>query len=356
MYFTEKSVLSQEENGLIKSFYSGLANGYCFTLTTLQKLKSKQSVFETYYRTNQPCYGEMRKYKSTHEDCTAPEDKPGDLHDPFPFTGDLYRITVGYPINSEFKSQKVFMEYLLTESPMSKAIIPDTPSKVIKYPEAMAFAFSANAEPTVLVNMFKNCMSWLPSLGVQRWENLRSYGLTKDQALFAMMFLSSTNSGYDNEDDYLEDCDCETCKAFRENNKKEPGSADKVFLNFINTAEYTNTNYPSPKKFFSGDFNCLSHDGNTWQEGASYSRKQMDKPWEYGGGTLTDTGDIYSAKSIAEWANEKMKDKKVTEKEAYVHIFSIIDEYEQYLDDIFSKKEEKAKKIVAKKINLLEKA
>lgn len=372
MYFNHKTVLYHEATGMINSFYENEASGYCFTITMRDTLMNGADCFEMYYRNSQPCYGELRKYAETHEGCTAPEEKPSDLFDPFPFSGKAYRITAGYSIQKEKeKEQLEFMNYLLLESPMSKAIYNKKDALVLKHGnQKYSFAFSAEADPTVLVNMFKNCQSWLNGSGLNRWLKLVDYGLTKDQALFALMFLSTSSSPYndDCEDDldwdYSETCDCEVCQAMRaeaEGEKKEGEKEKKKKISFVNTSEYVNTNYPSPKNFFAGVFNKLSHDGDTWAEGGSYSRRKMDKSWECGETKLYDSGQIFGADSIAKWAQKQLPDEKMTEAEAYRKIFSVIEEYDNYLDSLFKKEdvvvdEKQPKKKVAKKINLLEKA
>lgn len=78
----------------IKSFSDGvdqlndiipkLVGGISWAMLTFEK--DSNEPWKLHVRNNQPCYGEMRKYKVTHGSaCTQPEDKrPSDLHHPFP--------------------------------------------------------------------------------------------------------------------------------------------------------------------------------------------------------------------------------------------------------------------------------
>lgn len=59
-----------------------------------------EGVVKTYIHDHQPCFGELRKYKSTHGDeCTQPKDyRPGDLYTPFP---EGTPIAVGFRFNHD---------------------------------------------------------------------------------------------------------------------------------------------------------------------------------------------------------------------------------------------------------------
>lgn len=77
----------------IKSFSEGvdqlnmtiprLIGSIAWAMLTFEKDSAEP--WKLHVRNSQPCYGEMRKYKISHSDCTQPLDtRPGDLHHPFP--------------------------------------------------------------------------------------------------------------------------------------------------------------------------------------------------------------------------------------------------------------------------------
>jgi hypothetical protein len=107
-------------------------------------------------RVQQPCYGELRKYKETHGDgCTKPESKrPGDLFWPFPF-GTPEALATGFDGMSSRSHMYPMLDYLFSnESPFKKGFI-----------SAENIEWSANRsgivllhtefDPTVLVNLLK---------------------------------------------------------------------------------------------------------------------------------------------------------------------------------------------------------
>ena len=78
-------MLTKEESGYILpklEDFLNTASGIAFCLV----MRDSSGGLQIYPRINQPCWGELRKYKSTHpSDCTQPEDRrPGDLSHPFP--------------------------------------------------------------------------------------------------------------------------------------------------------------------------------------------------------------------------------------------------------------------------------
>ena len=133
-------------------------DGINFTLV----MRDSKDNLALYRRGSQPCYGELRKYKSTHGDeCTQPKNhKPGDLHDPFP-DGTPEALAIGWsPFNGIPKegALKELIDYVWSDaSPWVKGfggksnIIIDQHGVILK---------DLKIDPTVLINLLKCMQGW----------------------------------------------------------------------------------------------------------------------------------------------------------------------------------------------------
>lgn len=109
-----------------------------------------------YERVQQPCYGELRKYKETHGDgCTKPESKrPSDLFWPFPF-GTPEALAIGLPEWRGAKGHRPMFDYLFSnESPFRTGFIS---AENIEWSKGSAGLVLLDTEfdPTVLINLLK---------------------------------------------------------------------------------------------------------------------------------------------------------------------------------------------------------
>lgn len=132
-------------------------------------------------RENQPCYGELRKYESTHPgECTQPHNpKPGDLHAPFP-VGTPIALALRF-LSTPSKDNNVWLEYLFgSESPWRNGI---GNVEFIRRDGNIAGMImnDTKIDPTVLVNALKQ----VNSLGVKSdsFTRLLELGLNMDEAI-----------------------------------------------------------------------------------------------------------------------------------------------------------------------------
>lgn len=113
-------------------------------------------------RWNQPCYGELRKYKSTHPDeCTQPKNgKPDDLWHPFP---DGTPVAVGTKFNHKpSEASDALLRFVFSgNSPWLSGI--GDPDLVLNKKEHVVGVLMRDTrlDPTVLVNLFNNVKSLL---------------------------------------------------------------------------------------------------------------------------------------------------------------------------------------------------
>lgn len=157
-------LISEETRQAFRDFIPGSCVSYIFAT----KLDGKEVLHP---RAVQPCYGELRKYKRTHGDqATKPENRPGDLHWPFP---EGTPIGACFPFENggteEFDTYVRFLfsdkspwvrgfgseknvEFVLDEKGHVKSVIID----------------DSHFDPTVLVNLLKVIQSNLVS-GFTRW-------------------------------------------------------------------------------------------------------------------------------------------------------------------------------------------
>ena len=113
-------------------------------------------------RWNQPCYGELRKYKSTHPDeCTQPKnEKPDDLWHPFP---DGTPVAVGTKfLHKPSEASDALLRFVFSgRSPWLSGI--GGPQLVLGEKEHIVGVLMRDTrlDPTVLVNLFNNVKSLL---------------------------------------------------------------------------------------------------------------------------------------------------------------------------------------------------
>lgn len=281
----------------IDTFYN-FSSGMNFTITTIVKDGDKE-VISTATRKNQPCYGELRRYKRTHKDtCTAPENKPGDLHSPYP-KGETIQITAAYNSNEWKEDDKKFLVFLLEESPFSRGIVD--PQIVGVSNSRFYVSVGGDSNPNVVVNLFKNMYSWVGYDIGKKWEQAVEKGLTKDEALFMIMFMSSN------------------------------------FLStlYVGSCGYTNTTHPDIDMFFGRKeipYNLLTHDGATFREGGNYSRVYMHGLWEWGldGREEVHKKDKYM--TIAQFSLKEFPSKEAI-KNPLKAFHDILSGYQKYLAD-----------------------
>lgn len=142
-------------------------------------------------RPGQPCYGELRKYESTHKgDCTQPLDqKPGDLHCPFPEgnpTGVVFPFNKisGWETISKEANDLMFEAFFGERSPWLKGITPRTFITHEGRIGAVQF-HDAKIDPTVLVNLCKNFRNSLAR--ADDLLELVKYGMSLNEATAVLL-------------------------------------------------------------------------------------------------------------------------------------------------------------------------
>lgn len=137
-------------------------------------------------RSNTPCYGELRKYVSTHGDkATQPEDRPSDLYWPFP---DGTPVAVGVrfdqrPSGRYHGVSEVITHLLRNDSPWRRGF--GTKDDVIQTENGLIFK-NTEIDPTVLVHLLKVIQN-LP----ERKDFSQYFGDLSDLGFFAKVFLES---------------------------------------------------------------------------------------------------------------------------------------------------------------------
>lgn len=143
-----------------------------------------------YTRQKQPCYGELRKYESTHKgECTQPENqKPTDLHHPFPegtptglvvpFTNYFEQV---YPVLAEGEANSLFETMFSIDSPWARGFGKEI-SFVKKNNSVNAVKFSdMTLDSTILVNSFKVMQGLITK--VRDFNDLLTIGMDRYEAL-----------------------------------------------------------------------------------------------------------------------------------------------------------------------------
>lgn len=166
--------------------------GICFALA----MRNEDGNIQIYERENQPCYGELRKYKSTHGDeATQDENRPGDLTKPFP-KGKPEALAIRFDGWDKIRLTDEgveFFDYLLSDrSPFVRGFggtgnIEWTPNR-----EGIVL-LDLEIDPTVLVNMLKhiqyNSREW-GSVDYKRFSNYKKAGMSEVQAFCATYTVS----------------------------------------------------------------------------------------------------------------------------------------------------------------------
>lgn len=280
--------------------------GLRFTITMRWKTGNGFDTVEIYSRANQPCYGELRQYKSTHpETCTGKEKKPTDLHSPFPTTGSVEDISAGFNASSGVMRDKeiAFLTQLVNNSVYSKCLSLNY--ELSEDSKTHILLVGGDSEPTVTVQLFKHLFGSLATLA-EKWHNVcqKGWDVSFDEFLFVEFFLliyGDINSLF------------------------SVGSPDS----------YVSTLYPSVTKFLGGDYNKVSTDGDTFREGGNYSRFLLSESWAHP--KYIRPYERYSEvkttkKPFGSFAKENF-DSKTNKKDIYKELIKIAKEYEKYLDE-----------------------
>lgn len=124
--------------------------------TLISKGRPEFTDFHIVPRDSLPCWGELRRYKSSHKDCTRPEDsRPHDLFQPFP-DGTPYGIVIG--MRNWFNHNKYtdVIRRVITEGPW-KSILGDKVEVTDDYISITSYNTGLNGglklDSTVLVSL-----------------------------------------------------------------------------------------------------------------------------------------------------------------------------------------------------------
>lgn len=204
------------------------------------------TAYEAFFRDNQPCYGELRKYKSVHgEQATQNEHKPSDLYSPFPFYGTPCGVTAGFDLGEGGdKSMQEFMTYMLCKSPYSKTF-GKVSTRLLKNRYFVLSWDDGEFDPTAAVNMLTHIRAAKWGSSVKVWEECIKGGMSEDDALFTILFLTNPLGS-----------------------KAGIGSV----------SGYISTSKPSYKNFIAGNCNKKLSNG-LFKERKDYNRKDMHDVW-----------------------------------------------------------------------------
>ncbi len=155
-------------------------------------------------RYSMPCYGELRKYKRTHpEDYTSSENKPTDLHYPFP---EGHPAALGLNLPPSEKNEEVYKDLFSNESPFINGFRSKDNVLFIRKESGVPGPIigfvvkDLEIDPTVLVNLLKFTRYNL----ALPYSRLREAGATIQEALGIIylnngmdpMYSTNKNSGY----------------------------------------------------------------------------------------------------------------------------------------------------------------
>jgi len=156
--------------------------------------------YSVHYRLDQPCYGELRKYKMTHGTmCTRPEsEKPDDLFNPFP-KGVPHAVVIPfhdlYHDDGKSEGRKHFLEFLVSEdSPWISGFGSPDKVEMIKKDEVYhGFILrDMHIDPTVMVQLIWATRDISHS---GTFDRLVADGLTSIEAV-AVLYANSSNDPY----------------------------------------------------------------------------------------------------------------------------------------------------------------
>lgn len=148
-------------------------------------MRNEDESLTLHVRSAIPCYGELRKYRSTHGDeATQPEDRPGDLYWPFP-TGTPVAIGVKF-------DQRKGRQHSLVQNDIARMISNDSPwrrgfgsqNDVIQTENGLIFK-NTEIDPTVLVHMLKVIQ------GITHQQYDQFFGGARDIGFFEYLFIRS---------------------------------------------------------------------------------------------------------------------------------------------------------------------
>lgn len=147
--------------------------------------KSTGTDYSYHQRSDQPCYGELRKYKSTHGDeCTQPDNrKPGDLHHEFP-DGIPYLVGTRFSFTPTVETDRLFQAvFLSTKSPWKKGL--DDPRVVSENGHSVGLIMGCSVDPTVMVSAFNFFKS--KYMDAKSFARLVDLGMKKEYALAVLL-------------------------------------------------------------------------------------------------------------------------------------------------------------------------
>lgn len=234
--------------GELYEFYNSDKPRY-YTYTIHMK---RQRGWDIHFRTDIPCYGELRKYRLTHGDtATQPEHKPTDLHCSFPTEGTPCGVSACWRGDSGGDAYR-FIKYCFEESPYRHAF---GKTSVHRTKADLVFVWFEDGKfnPTPAVHLFKTLSQLVgqppyTGTGYKKWYKFVEAGYTKDEALFLTMFLTP---------------------------KDNPSQQVK---NWLPGDSYVYTPYPSFECFMNGDYNkTLSP--KTFAQGEDYNRQNLHDVW-----------------------------------------------------------------------------
>lgn len=151
-------------------------------------------------RQNQPCYGELRKYESTHKgECTQPANaKPGDLRSPFPdgtptaLLVPFTRLKNKAACNAD--TDAILEAMFSKESPWYSGFNDVTFFKNEHGHLHGVVIDNVDLDATVMVNCFKQLQGMLALNVAKDFVDLCNEGLTPNEALAALMLNGSAVS------------------------------------------------------------------------------------------------------------------------------------------------------------------
>lgn len=142
-------------------------------------------------RWNQPCYGELRKYKETHpDDCTQPSNKkPTDLWHPFPAGKP---VAVGTRYNPMYLCDDYMRAIFNAETSPWRAGI-GSPEFVFDEGKIVGVLMKdTKVDPTVMVNLFNVVKSSSNSGGQRTFKKLLDFGFSQNEALLVVTLTEGT--------------------------------------------------------------------------------------------------------------------------------------------------------------------
>lgn len=160
--------------------------------------------YDFYPRMNQPCYGELRKYKKSHADYTDPKDangasddyRPGDLYHPFP-DGRPIMIVVGHP-SGHLKEDNPAIDLVFGKDSPWKSGVGSRFSTVFGTKNTLLVFEDMEIDSTVFVSALNNFKSVYRN---ERLEKMISLGVDPK---IAFLLVYSTTEGPISYDDYAE--------------------------------------------------------------------------------------------------------------------------------------------------------